>query len=64
MLAFLKNENPAFAGLLVHGGLWGCAQSLESVVPTSENKSLGSPRFLEAEIRGLMWSTSFCWINI
>ena len=42
---------PALAGQLVRGELWGCAQSLESVVPTSENKSLSSPRFLEAEIR-------------
>ena len=49
-LAFLKNENPALAGLLVCGELWGCAQSLESVVATSENKSLNPPRFLEAEI--------------
>ena len=49
-LAFLKNENPALAGLLVRGELWGCAQSLESGVATSENKSLNPPRFLEAEI--------------
>ena len=29
---------PALAGPLVRGELWGCAQSLESVVPTSKKK--------------------------
>ena len=49
-VGLFENENPALAGLLVRGELWGCAQSLEPGGCTSKNISHNPPRFLEAEI--------------
>ena len=49
-LAFLKNENPALAGLLVRGELWVVLNRSNQWLLLPENKSLNPPRFLEAEI--------------